>query len=476
MAALVDERARIVDSVDIPVSVFTPDYGFVEQDPAELVESIRSGARQLMEKNRDKLDRLTGVAVANQGESFLLWDKNTGVPVTPVVSWQDSRCGSLCKRLHAEDMDRWFNQRTGLHLSNEWPAMKLRFMRESDAEFDALCAGGTLAYGQLDAWFLFSLSHGAHYASDHSTASRSGFYHVETLSWDAELLDFFKAGGIAFPRLADNTECFPGIDLGIGKILPWLAGGLDQSMAMLGQRCNEPRSAKVTYGTCCSCWMNLGKELVLDDKLTSSVAWKHGDEIVYGLAAEGGSSGSIITWLQRNFKTGWKTSELSDIAKNSDDQPGLVFVPAFNGISAPYWEDAVRGTMFGVTAGTKPEHILRAGLDAIAYTVRDMLDVMPACEKLIVDGGMTANDYLMQKQADVLGRPIWRNANSEGTITGAAMLALMGLHAGEPYEPPPAEESARIDPRSERNDEGYLKWKEAEEASIKYYTKEKGNE
>ena len=179
-----------------------------------------------------------------------------------------------------------------------------------------------------------------------------------------------RAEGLRLPPLCDNTAQFEGVDLGIGKRLPWVAGGLDQSMALLGQRCIAPHTAKVTYGTCCACWMNMGDEVVLDDHLTTSVAWKAGQSPVYALAAEGGAAGSIVTWLQRNFKPEWKTGQLSNLARECGEDSAVVFVPAFNGLGAPYWDAAARGTLFGVTAGTAPAHILRAGLDAVAYTLR----------------------------------------------------------------------------------------------------------
>ncbi len=347
MVALLDTKAQMVDAVDIPVSVSTPHYSFVEQDPQELIRSIREGAQKLMAAHPDKLDALLGAGFANQGESFLLWDWETGEPVTPVISWQDGRCEAPCQQLVDQGKDQWFDQRTGLHLSSEWPALKLRWLRENEAGLKKLWDAGRLAYGQLDAWFLYALTGGRCYASDHSTACRSGLCNLRTLDWDQELIAGFGAEGLRLPPLCDNTAQFEGVDLGIGKRLPWVAGGLDQSMALLGQRCIAPHTAKVTYGTCCACWMNMGDEVVLDDHLTTSVAWKAGQSPVYALAAEGGAAGSIVTWLQRNFKPEWKTGQLSNLARECGEDSAVVFVPAFNGLGAPYWtccgsRDAVR--------------------------------------------------------------------------------------------------------------------------------------
>ena len=465
MAVLLDTQARLIDSEDIPVALQTPHSGLVEQDPDELVRSIRTAAQRLMARHPDKLAELLGFGLANQGETFLLWDLETGRPVTPAINWQDCRAEALCSRMIDSGEDAWFHERTGLHLSPEWPALKLAWLRKNEPSLAPLWDAGRLAYGQLDAWFLYCLTGGRHYASDHSTACRSGLYNINTLDWDAALLTRFGAQGLALPKLCDNTERFDGVELGIGRRLPWVAGGLDQSMALLGQGCTEPGSAKVTYGTCCAFWFNQGAKPVLDDTLTTSVAWKSG-AAVYAAAAEGGAAGSIITWLHRNFRPDWQIGRLSELAEQSESS--LLFVPAFAGLGAPYWQPAARGTIFGVTAATAPEHILRAGLDAIAYTVRDILNAMPPCRTLVVDGGMCANDYLMRKQANVLGRTLLCPENTEGTVTGVAQLMRLGLGLiSSPDEAAAAGTVRTIAPTG--TDSGYARWKRAVDAVIRFY-------
>ena len=465
MSALFDGDLRQVDCVDIPVSVATPRYGWVEQDPWELLNSVRDGAKRLMERNPECLEGLAGIGLANQGESFLLWDTQTGEPVTPVISWQDSRSENYCAQLKQEGRGRWFHERTGLHLSSEWPALKVRELRRSDEKLDLRCRSGRIAFGQLDAWFLYVLTGHRRFASDHGTACRTGFYNLRQGKWDEELIEFFCGDSLIFPELTDNVCRIEGLDLGIGKEIPWIAGGLDQSVTLIGQGCTQPADAKVTYGTCCACWMNLGSKLVLDENLTTSIAWKIGEEYTYGLAAEGGASGSIVTWLLRNFSTDWRQEDLSQIARSYDDQESLLFVPAFGGLSAPYWKEA-KGTLFGITAGTRPEHILRAGLDAVAYTVRDILDCMPLIKKLVLDGGMSANEYLVQKQANVLQRPVEKSLEKEGTLLGIAHLCTrsLGVRAGIGEET----KAEIVFPEADGQD-GYRKWKQAVKTVITYY-------
>ncbi len=464
MSALFDQNLQQLDCVDIEVSVSTPQSGWVEQDPWELLNSVKNGVKQLIERNPKCLKKLEGIGLANQGESFLLWDKDSGIPVTPVISWQDTRSERYCAQLKKEGREEWFHEKTGLHLSSEWPALKIRELRRMDPVLDEKCKSGTIMFGQLDAWFLYTLTSGQVFASDHSTACRTGFYNLKSQNWDSELIDFFQGDSLVFPELIDNVCRIEGLDFGIGKKISWLAGGLDQAVTLIGQGCLQAGEVKVTYGTCCACWMNLGDILVMDDNLTTSVAWKVGENCTYALAAEGGASGNIVTWLLRNFSTDWKLEELSQIAVEYGEKNTLIFVPAFQGLSAPYWKEA-KGTIFGITPGTRPEHILAAGLDAVAYTIRDILECMPQTSRLVLDGGMTANEYLMQKQADVLRCPVERSKEKEGTLMGIVYLSAMSL--GLPYDVEKRVNSDVFMPNS--SNDGYEQWKKAVEAVIAYY-------
>ena len=465
MSTLFDGNLRCLDQIDLPVQSSTPNYGWVEQDPWELVESVRAGVQTLVRRNPQCLENLEGIGLANQGESFLLWDRGTGQPVTQVISWQDSRSEEFCTRLKKEGKNHWFHQKTGLHLSAEWPALKVRQMRRTDSKLDERCRRGDIVFGQLDAWVLYVFTGGRRMASDHGTACRTGFYNLGRQGWDEDLLRFFWGDDLILPDLMDNVERVEDLDLGIGKKLPWIAGGLDQAVTLIGQNCTRPGEVKVTYGPCCACWMNTGTETILDDNLTTSVAYQIHGKPTYALAAEGGASGNVITWLLENFSTGWKLEALEEIARQLDDQKEWVFVPAFQGLSAPHWQEA-KGILFGITSGTRPEHLLRAGLDAVACTVRDILDCMPKFQRLVLDGGMTANGYLVQRQADVLGHPVERAKEREGTLMGIAKLCAESL--GIESEMDSAQKLERILPEP-GGMEIYRRWKQAVETVIAYY-------
>ncbi len=473
MVALLDEKANILDAADIPVGIITKGYDYVEQDPDNLVDSICKGVAEVMARHEEKIEKLVGIGVANQGESFLLWNAQTGKAVTPVISWQDCRAQDFCDRLQQEGKDAWFHQKTGLHLSNEWPALKVWHLLQNDHTLKQLAEQGNLCYGQLDAWFLYCLSGGRHYASDHSTASRSGFYNIHTQNFDDGLCEFFGASKLRFPALCSNTAQFEGLDLKLNRDLPWVGGGLDQAMALLGQGCLQKGNAKVTYGTCCACWMNSGKQPVLNDEATTSVAWKVDDEAVYALVAEGGVAGSMITWLQQKMSLDVPLKEMSDVAFHAIEQEGLQFIPAFNGLSAPYWNTAVRGTLLGITAGTELRHILRAGLDAVAYTVADLMSSLPPCEKMVAEGGMSQNEYLMMRQASVLDCDLYLSGNREGTIFGVGLLMAKSLGFIDGLEQGiSGQYSGKKIDKTETAKDKYSRWKKAVQWSIQFYENE----
>lgn len=460
----------MIDAEDIPVSYQRCSAGRVEYDPFELIRSIKEGVQRLVRRHPDCIQGIAGIGIANQGESFLLWDMDDGTPLTPVISWQDNRAETLSADLNRSGKDSWFHQKTGLHISPEWPALKVHEMRNEDAGLDARCRDGRVAYGQLDAWFLYEMSGRKVFATDHGTASRSGYYNLQGQTWDPELKAFFSGTELLFPDLMDNISNIPGVDLCIGREVNWIAGGVDQALTLIGQHCIEKKEAKVTYGTCCACWMNLGERILLDAKLTTSVAWKLGDKTNFALAAEGGASGNIIAWLSENFQAGWRQEQLSEIARCNDTEQSLIFVPAFNGLAAPWWKEA-KGTLFGITAATRPEHILRAGLNAVAFTIRDILGAMPECGRIVFDGGMTDNEYLMKKQADVLGLPIHISTEREGTLMGVAFLCGWGLGLLPFGEFPEAQSAGSriLEPDPAWDQTEYERWLTAVHAVIGYY-------
>ncbi|MDR2157393.1 MAG: hypothetical protein LBO81_06410 [Clostridiales Family XIII bacterium] len=469
LSVLFDEAFNVLDRADIPVSRCTPGSGLVEHEPAEILASVKKGIASLMDGHPGCLPGLAGIGLANQGESFLLWDTVNGTPLTRVISWQDTRSELLSAQLRRDGANDRFHAQTGLHLSAEWPALKVREMRANDADLDARCRAGNVAFGQLDAWLLYELSGGKIFASDHGTASRSGYYDLQQRNWSGELREMFCASDLIFPDLMDNTAHIAGLDAGLGKEVRWLAGGLDQSVTLIGQRCMRAQTAKITYGTCCACWLNTGATPVFDEKMTTSVAWMLDGQATMALAAEGGAAGNIITWLTENFLVDWPLEALSEIARESVAGNELVFVPAFNGLSSPWWERA-KGALFGITQNTTPAHILKAGLDAIAFTVKALVDSMPVCDGIVFDGGMTDNGYLMQKQADVLGFPVVKSAEREGTLMGIAYLCGWSLGILPGGTLPDDRRADRVyvpDPAWDRGE--YDRWTETVKTVISYY-------
>jgi glycerol kinase len=350
-----------------------------------------------------------------------------------VIGWQCVRSQDLCERMKSDGREPEFRMRTGLPIHPEWPATKIRWVLENLPMARELAERGRLAFSQLDGWFILQLTKEKFYLTDHSTASRSGFYHLYRRDWDPELIGWFGAEKLAFPRIIDSSGDFGTADFGDGWEIPILGSALDQSAALLGQACTNPGDVKITYGTCTGFWVNLGVEAVQTQSLSTSVAWSIDGTPTYAIAGEGHSAAAALEWLLDRLKIGWSYAELAEKAASVPGDEAPVFITALSGLGAPYWTPETRGTLYGLTGATGPEHLVRASLEAVALSVRDLAEVLEEeglrfPDRIVVDGGMTANDYLMQFQADILGRSVLVPRDKEGTSMGVAFLA--GLASG----------------------------------------------
>jgi glycerol kinase len=434
LASLFDQNGNMVASADEEVHSIYPQNNWVEQNPYELLVSIQNTVKRLIQENHLLPSQIKSLGFANQGESLLLWDLVTGEPIYNVISWRCSRSADLCGRLIQDGLERNFQEKTGLPINPEWPATKIPWVIANLPQARELLTAGRLAYSQTDTWFIHQLTKERKFITDHSTASRSGFYNINNREWDADLIRMFGAESLIFPEIVDNVHNFGMVDFGDGWKIPWMSGGLDQSMALFGQGCIYPGDTKITYGTCASLWFNLGSKPIHTKMVTTSVAWVINNDPTYAIVGEVGTASTAIDWLKEKFHMPWRLDELSDIAKSASDQDGLIFVNALNGLGAPYWAPQTRGTVFGFTGAMGLEHLLRACLEAIAFNIRDISDALKASNNIvlsdhvIVDGGMAANDFLMQFQADILGLNLLLPENKEGTSRGIAFLA--GLASG----------------------------------------------
>jgi glycerol kinase len=478
-AYLFNRRGEIVASADVPVKSSHPEPGWVEQDPHEVLASIKTAVREVLGKAHLKPGQVLGMGVANQGECLLLWDRETGLPIYPSINWQDVRSANLVERMEAGGEAARFRELTGLPLDPEWPATKIPWALDNIPEAKELLAAGRLAFSMTESWYMVHLTEERRFATDHSTVSRSGLYNIYTQDWDAELLSTFLGSGLILPEIVDSADDFGVVDFGDGWRIPWLGSAIDQAAALLGQACITPGDAKVTYGTCAAFWYNQGGQLSGLNEMDNSIAWSVDGRPTYAIVGETITAGASIVWLRDKLKVMWPNEELSDVAYSAEGADDLVFVSALSGLGAPYWEPGVRGSLYGLTAGTGLEHLVRASLDAVAYSVRDLLEAFsqyegkPLPEAIKVDGGMTANDYLMQFQADILGRPVLVPRNPEGTSSGVAFLA--GLQSGffADFDALSATWSARntFEPQinEAEREARYARWREAVQHTIELY-------
>lgn len=433
-ATLYSLSGRPWASADVRVKSYYPHPGWVEQDPYDILNSVRQAIHTLLQTENLRPGQIECMGFAHQGESLLLWDLETGQPVHNVMSWQCVRSAALCETLIERGIQSDFRYRTGLSMHPEWPATKVAWAVEHLPEIHPLLRARRLAYSQIDAWLMRQLTSEGFSYTDHSMASRSGFYNIRELTWDATLINLFHAEDLVLPQVVASDGHFGEVTFDGGWRIPWRGNLIDQASALLGQACIVPGEAKITYGTCAAFWYNLGGTLPTSKYLDTSVAWVVSNQPTYALVGETITAASAITWLNEKFKLNWDNSELSAVAQSVEDLAGLIFIPALSGLGSPFGAPQVRGTLYGLTAGVSPEHLLRAGLNAIAFSVRDMIEALtnneghPLATAIKADGGMSANSYLMQFQADILGKQVVIPTNREGTSAGIAFLA--GLACG----------------------------------------------
>ena len=429
--AAFDRKGERVGIERHPVRSLFPSPGWVEQDPGELLSSIQIVAGKLVARIRAMAMEAVGLGMANQAECLLLWDADTGEPVYPLIGWQCSRSADYCDALKQRGLESKFRSLTGLPLTPMWPATKIPWVLDNIPEAARLLRLGRLAFSQSDSWFLYHLTKEHRYATDHSTAARSGLYSLESGCWDEDLLGLFGAKGLLLPSIHDSDDVLGTLAIADMEI-PWRGNALDQSIALIGQACLGQDQAKVTLGTCAGFWMNIGQVYREPRVMDTSVAWQVGGAPTYAIASESIHAGSLITWISEALGLPWKVEQFSSVAAKARPDDGLVVIPALTGLGAPYWDSKVRGTIFGITSATTQADIVRASLEAVAFSVCDILTPLEKLEErrvvgaLRVDGGLSRNEFLLKFLADVLDRPIVRPRESETTLLGMAILAGAG--------------------------------------------------
>ena len=436
-AILFHETGEIAARAQYPFRQIYPQPGWVEHDPMEIWASERRALAEITSHIDPR--QVAAIGITNQRETTILWDRRTGEPSHNAIVWQCRRTAPFCDGLKARGLGETVTEKTGLLIDAYFSASKIRWLLDNVPGARERAERGELCFGTVDSWLIWQLSGGAVHVTDYSNASRTMLFNIHTLRWDEELCEIFGIPRSILPRPVGNSEVY-GL---VARDLPELEGlaGIpicgsigDQPAALFGQGCFHPGEAKNTYGTGCFTLMNVGREAVRSRAgLVTSVGWSVGGETSYALEGSVFNAGSTIQWLRDELKLIDSAPECDRLAESVPDSGGVVIVPAFTGLGAPYWDMYARGTILGLTRGSTRAHIARAVLDAIALQVTDLVRAMNAdapcpIPTLRVDGGASVSDILMQIQADLLGIPVDRPAQVETTAFGAAALA--GLAAG----------------------------------------------
>ena len=432
---LINADGQVVSKAYQEVHPLYPQPGWVEQDAEELFQKAIAGAHEAILKIGIDISSVKGIGITNQRETTVVWDRRTGKPVSKAIVWQCRRTAAMCEELKQKGYEQMVREKTGLIIDAYFSATKLRWILDHITGGQKRAENGELLFGTVDSWVVWNLTGGAAHVTDYSNASRTMLFNIHTLKWDNELLAMLNIPAAVLPEVLPSShvygETLPNI-FGIKVPISGIAG--DQQAALFGQACCEASNAKNTYGTGCFILLNTGSKPVMSKNgLITTIAWGIGSEVTYALEGSVFVAGAAVQWLRDELNLFVKASESEAIANSVPDNGGVYLVPAFVGLGAPYWDMYARGIIIGITRGTNKGHITRATLEAIAYQVRDVVDVMSKESGIViptlrVDGGGTANSLLMQFQADILGIPVELTAIPDTTALGAGYLA--GLAVG----------------------------------------------
>ena len=432
---LFDREGRVCSVAQLEFKQIYPKPGWVEHDPNEIWASQLSAATMAMAKIGAGADDVQAIGITNQRETTIVWDKNTGEPVYNAIVWQCRRTSAFCDELKDRGLTDKIRKKTGLVIDAYFSATKLRWILENVPGARERAEKGELLFGTVETWLIWKLTGGKVHATDYTNASRTMMFDIEKLDWDDEILDILDIPRCMLPDPRPSSGIFGYTDVeGIGRGIPISGAAGDQQAALFGQTCFEPGEAKNTYGTGCFLLMNVGDKPVFSENgLVTTVACGLDGRVNYALEGSIFVGGAVIQWLRDELRLIDHSWESEEAALKVSDTNGCYIVPAFTGLGAPHWDQYARGTIVGLTRGCNRNHIIRAALDSIAYQVNDVIKAMEADTGMIlaglkVDGGASANNYLMQTQSDLLAADVLRPTCVESTAMGAAYLA--GLATG----------------------------------------------
>jgi glycerol kinase len=463
---------RIVATAQQEFEQILPSPGHVEHDPEAIWKSQLEVGRQALAKAGLSSADIAAIGIANQRETTILWDRRTGKPVANAIVWQSRISAPLCDRLKAQGLAETFRKKTGLVIDAYFSATKIAYLLDSIEGLRARAQAGEILFGTVDCFLIWRLTGGRRHATDYSNASRTLLFNIHTLDWDDELLGLLNIPRAMLPEVRPTSEVYGETSAEwFGAPIPIAAAVGDQQAATFGQACFGSGEAKNTYGTGCFLLMNTGEQAVESKhNLLTTIGWGLNGKVTYCLEGSVFVAGAAVQWLRDGLGLIRTSAEVEALAQSVPDSDGVVLVPAFVGLGAPYWDPYARGAVLGITRGTTAGHLARAAVESMAFQTRDLLEAMHddagiRLAELKVDGGASVNNALMQFQADLLGVTVKRPAVSETTALGAAYLA--GLAVGYWQDPSDVTRNWVLDRQftsampGERRDALYARWKKA---------------
>ncbi len=432
---LYNQKGEAIATAGEEFSSQYPEAGWVEQEPEDIWRSQKNTMEAALKKAGLTLADVTAIGITNQRETVIAWHSETGKPVGKAIVWQCRRTADYCDQLKAEGFDKVIKEKTGLVTDAYFSGSKIRWILRNNVEARGLATQGLLKVGTVDSWLIWKLTGGAVHATDVSNASRTMIFNIYDLKFDSVLLNKLEIPEDILPEVKPSSGIFGKTDKKIfGHEVPITGVAGDQQAALFGQACYEKGMTKITYGTGCFMMMNTGSEAISSPSgLLTTIGWQIGDKVTYALEGSVFIAGALMQWMRDDLDFFTDVKETEAMATSIPSTEGLYIVPAFVGLGAPYWDPYARGIMVGITRGTTKNHIVRAGLQSLAYQANDLIVAMTKdsgikIKNVKVDGGAGANNYLCQFQADILGVILSRPKNVETTAMGAAYLA--GLAVG----------------------------------------------
>ncbi len=466
-ALIFDETGRTLGMCQEELHQSYPQPGWVEEDPQEIWDRQIHAAASVLDRLSLKAEEVDCIGITNQRETLVAWNKNTGEPVYPAIVWQCRRTEEYCGQLAERGLTDWFQSRTGLVPDAYFSATKAGWILKNVPGARKMAQDGDLLFGTIDTWLMWKATDGGTFATDYSNASRTMLFNIHTLGWDPEILDFFHIPAHCLPKPMES-----GSDFGtmrshwLGAAIPIAAVLGDQQSALFGQRCFEKSDAKCTYGTGAFILANIGDRPALSKEgLLTTVAWGYKGTVSYAFEGSIFMAGAVVQWLRDNLGVLKNAADSEAMAQAVSSSDGVYFMTAFQGLGAPWWQNGRRACIYGMSRKTNVNHIVRAALESVGYRVKDVVGAMERemglpCKVLRVDGGMTANRFMMQFQSDILQIPVSKSVNPEVTAMGAAFMA--GLMKGV-WESPQA-----LKEKMDAAEERYYPIMHAEEAARLY--------